>query len=165
MDMGIDASRRYDHPLACQRFCGRSHGHSRSDPIHDGRISGFADPFDFSGFDSDIRLHDSGIVHDQGIGDDQIQIPVAAAGLHGLAHAVPDGFPAPEFDFIAVGGIILFHFDDKICIRQPDFISRRRAKHHRIFFTGKFYAHFCLLLLFYKSSLFCLIKRFLFRRL
>ena len=141
MNMGINSSCRYDHSFPRQRLCRRAHGHSRSYAIHNGRVPRFSNTFDFSVLNSDICFHDAGIIYNQCIGNHQIQIPIAAAGLYRLAHSIPDGFSSSEFDFLPIGGIIFFHFYHKIRISQTNFVSRCRAVHHCIFFSRKFYAH------------------------
>ena len=79
MDMGINTTCCDDHSFSCQRLCGCTNGHSRCHPVHDIRVSCFSDPCDLSVFDSDICLDDPSGIHDQGVGDHQIQISITAA--------------------------------------------------------------------------------------
>ncbi len=46
-----------------------------------------------------------------------------------LPHAVADDFAAAEFHFFAVGGEILFNFDDQIGVGEPYAIACGRAEH------------------------------------
>jgi len=143
MDMGINTTGCNDHSFSCQCLCGCSDSHSRCHPIHDIRVSRFTDSCDLSIFDSDICLDDSCGIHDQGIGDNKIQITVTAAGFYRLSHSVTNSFTAAEFYFIAICGVIFLNLHYKAGVCKSYFVTSCRAVHHCIFFTGNFYAHLC----------------------
>ena len=82
MDMGIDAACCHQHSFTCQSFSGGTYRHSRSDSIHNIRISRFSYPLDFSIFDTNISFNNSSGVNDQRIGNYKIQITITAAGFH-----------------------------------------------------------------------------------
>ena len=82
VNMCIQAAGGDDQSFRGKRFGGSPHSHARGYAVHDGGISGFSDAGDFSVLDADICFIDSGIVDDQGVGDDKIQIPVGAAGFY-----------------------------------------------------------------------------------
>src|SRR5205823_12970068 len=46
-----------------------------------------------------------------------------------LPHAVADHLAAAEFHFLAIGGEILFDFDDEIGVGEPHLVARRGPEH------------------------------------
>ena len=141
MDMRIDSARCHDKIFSCEGFRRRSHRHAGRHAVHNVRISGFSDSFDFSVLDSDIRLNDTVYIHDQRIGNHQIQISVRAFRLHRLSHTITDGLSAAEFYFVSISGIILLHFYYKACVGQTHLIAHSGAVHGRIFTARYFYTH------------------------
>src|SRR5882724_12669231 len=123
--MGIDAAGCDDLAFASDHFSSRSDNYCDV-RLHIG-IASFAYGTDTAVFDGDICLRDSPVIENQGVGDDGIHCAVAAGTLR-LTHAVANYLPASELHLLAVGRVVLLHFDDDVCIREAHFVADSRAK-------------------------------------
>ncbi len=72
------------------------------------RVAGFADGGDAAFLDAHVGFDNAPPVEDEGVGDDGVHHFVVAALA--LAHAIADDFAAAEFYFVAVVGVVFFHF-------------------------------------------------------
>ncbi len=125
VDMGVDAARGDDHPLA------RDHLGARTDDDRHARldigIAGLADAGDAAVLDADIGLDDAPMVDDQRIGDHGVDA-VARQPL-ALPHAVADHLAAAELDLLAVDREILLDLDDQRGVGQPHAVADGRPEH------------------------------------
>ncbi len=80
------------------------------------RIARLANRGNTSVHDRDICLHDSPVIENQSVGDDGINRALAAGTLR-LAHTVANDFPASELHLLAVGRVVLLHFNNDVGIR------------------------------------------------
>ena len=71
--MCVDAPRGHDHPLAGDDLRVRPHHEARIHILHQGRITRLANGVNIAVLDADIRLHDTPVIDDQGVGDEQIR--------------------------------------------------------------------------------------------
>ena len=114
MDVRVDSPSGEDVPFTSNRFGAR--------PDHDGDafldvgVAGFADPNNAAILEADIGLDDAPPIKNQGIGNHGVNGSPSPRGL-GLAHAIANHLPAAEFHLIAVGGEVLFHFEDEFGVR------------------------------------------------
>ncbi len=65
------------------------------------RVARLADLVNATVLQTHVCFVDTGVIHDQSIGDDRIHGPISAGGLS-LAHAVADDFAAAEFDLFTI---------------------------------------------------------------
>src|SRR5262249_62048627 len=92
--------------------------------VHRVRIAGLAHFDDPAVTDSDVALHDSPMVDDEGVGDDQVQRALGPSGPSALTHAVANDFAAAKSDLVAIAGEVLFDFDDQVSIGQAHTVAR-----------------------------------------
>ena len=113
MDMAINATGSHDEVFACDGFRGGPDDKIRVDAVHGVGVSGFSDSHDASVFDADIGFHDSPMIENHGVGDNEIERAgfCFSDGRAALAHAVANYFSAAESDLIAVMGEVFFYFD------------------------------------------------------
>ena len=118
MDVAIDAAGSDDQVFACDRFRAGADDEIGIDAIHRVGISGFADPSDASVLYADVGFHDSPVIEDHGVGDNEIEGAglCFANGGAALAHAVANYFAAAERNFVAVMGEVFFDFDNEISV-------------------------------------------------
>src|SRR5262249_57193459 len=90
--------------------------------------------------DADVRLHDSPVIEDQGIGDHGVDRAVDSSALR-LSHAVTDDFAPAEFHFLPVCRKVLLDLDDAIGICQTHPCADRRAEHLCVRRTAHFMWH------------------------
>src|SRR5260370_27249804 len=126
--MRVDAAGCDNLALACDHFSSRSDNY-RDVGLHIG-IASFAYCGNMSIFNSDIGLHNSRMIENQGVGDDGIHCAVAAGTLR-LTHAVANYLPTSELHLLAVGRVVLLHLDDDLGIRKSYLLAHRWAKHLR----------------------------------
>ena len=126
MDMGIDAAGGDDPALAGDDL--RAGADDDVDARLDIGIAGLADGRDAAVLDGDIRLHDSPMVEDQGIGDDGVDRAGGTAPL-ALAHAVADHFAAAELHLLAIDREIALHLDEELGIGQADAVAGGGPEH------------------------------------
>ena len=125
MDVAIDAAGSDDEVFASDSFRGGADDEIGIDAIHRVGISGFADPGDASVLYADVGFHDSPVIENHGVGDDEIERAgfCFADGGAALAHAVANYFSAAESDLIAVVGEVFFYFDQEIGVSQANAVA------------------------------------------
>ena len=141
MNVRVDSARSHNHPLGCESFCRSADRHSRCDSIHDIRIARFSDADNLSVLNSDVRLVDSRVIHNQRICQHQIEISVRTRRLHRLTHAIADRLSTTELDLISVARHIVFHPRNQIGICKPNPISGCWTVHHAVLFSTDFETH------------------------
>ena len=136
MDVRIDAARGHDLSLARNHLGSRADHHPRRDARHHVGIARLADLDDPPATNTDIRLDNSPVIHDDRAGDHQVEGLIGRRCTTGLPHPVPQDFPAAEFRFLAVDGEIALNLDKQIGIGETDPVSRGRAIKVGILFAG-----------------------------
>src|SRR5450830_659506 len=125
MNMGIDAASGDDHAFTGNDFGGTADGHG--DVGLDVGIAGLADAGNLATFDTDVGLDDTPMIDNHRVGDDGIHY-IFVIALR-LPHAVANDLAAAEFDFLTIGGEILFDFDEQTGIGQAQPIATGGAEH------------------------------------
>lgn len=93
VDVGVDAARRGDHAFPRDDLGGGTYLQRYS--VHSVGVSGLADPGDPSIPDANVRLRYPPVVHDQGVGYDEVH-RAFLTGRNALGHPLPDRLPTPE---------------------------------------------------------------------
>src|ERR1700756_836682 len=106
MDMGVDSPRGDDLAFSCDDLSTRSDDYVDVG-LHIG-IAGLPDLGNEPIIDSDVRLHDTPMIQNQGVGDDGINGSLAARTLR-LSHPVTNDFPSAELDLLSVSREVLLH--------------------------------------------------------
>ena len=128
VDVRVDAAGGGDEVLAGDYLGTRSDDHFGMDAVHDAGIAGLANRDDEAVAHPDVGLDDAqDWVHDDGVGDDQVQRTVAVAYFRGLSHAVAGGLTATEHQLVPVSEQVLLDLADQGCIGQAEPVSDRRA--------------------------------------
>ena len=114
MDMRVESAGGHDQVLSGDDFSCGADDEIGIDTSHGVRIAGLSHFDDAAVADADIAFHDSPMIDDQSVGDDEIECAADAFARRGtaLAHAVADHFTAAESDFVAISGIVTLDFDD-----------------------------------------------------
>ena len=108
VDMRVDAAGRHDPALTGNDF--GSGTDDDVDAVLRIGIAGLANRTDLAVADTDVGLDDTPVVENQCIGYYRIHHILGDALT--LPHTVADHLTATKFDFVAVGSVILFNFDD-----------------------------------------------------
>ena len=119
VNMSVETPRRGNQAFARDRL-GAGPNHDIDIGL-DIAIAGFPDPYDATASNTDIRLHHTPMIQNQGIGDDCID--TIRRRLLALTHPVPDDLASPELDLFAEDGPILFNFNKKFSIRESHAIA------------------------------------------
>ena len=91
-------------------------------------VARFADGIDQPIAQADIGFVDARMVEDQRVGDDGIHRPARPWDL-ALPHAVADDFAAAELHLFAVGGQVVFNFNDDVGIAKAHAVAGGGAIH------------------------------------
>src|SRR5690554_1810769 len=135
VDVGVDAAGGEDFA-----FTGDDFGAGADD---DGdvwlgvRVAGFADGGDAAFLDAHVGFDDAPPVEDEGVGDHGVHHRLVAALA--LAHAVADDFTAAEFYFVAVVGVVFFHFYPQFGVAQADSVPYGGAVHVGVGLSADFH--------------------------
>ncbi len=135
VDVGVDAAGGEDFA-----FAGDDFGAGADDDGHirlGVGVAGFADGSDAAVLDADVGFDDAPPVQDQGVGDDGVHH--GGVGALALAHAVADDFAAAEFDFVAVVGVVFFHFDPQVGVAESDPVPDGGAVHVGVGLSADFH--------------------------
>ena len=128
MYVGVNAPRRGDEMLAGDDLGAGPYHHVRVYPVHYAGVAGLADGYDVAGLDADVALDDAqNRVHDDGIGNHQVQGAAPVGGFRGLAHAVPCRLAATKDQFVAVGEQVAFHLADQRRVGQAEAVAHGGA--------------------------------------
>ena len=121
MDVGVDAPGGDNFALPRDDFRGWPDHQFRVHAGHRIRVARFAHLYNPPVFDADVAFDNAPVVHNQRVGNHQIQRAGRFAPGHpaALAHPVPDDFATTKGDLVAVDGEILLHFDNQFRISQP----------------------------------------------
>ncbi len=112
MNVGVETARGEDQPFAGDDLGGDADHHVLRDAGHDIRIACLADAGNQAAFDADVGLVDSGVVHDEGIGDDAVErVGITDAGR--LSHAFANDFSAAKFAFVAIRRVVLLDLENE----------------------------------------------------
>ena len=107
MNMGIDGTGGHDMTFTSNDF-GAGTDMNRHIRLNIA-VTGFTNRSDVAIFNTDIGFDDPPMIKNQGVGDHAIH-HLSPAFLP-LAHAIANHFATTEFNFIAIGGEILFNFN------------------------------------------------------
>ena len=128
MNVRIDRACGHDQPLPGDHFAA---GAERNvDARLDVGIARLADRSDAPVLDADIRLDDTPVIENHGVGDDRVDHLCRDA--LSLAHAVADDLAAAELDLLTVDRVIALDFDPQLGVAQTHPITGGRAVHLRI---------------------------------
>ena len=137
MDVAVVAPGGDDHAFASQNLGARADDDVDA-RLHVG-VAGLADAHDAAVFDADVGLDDAPVVHDEGVGDDQVNRALRAAAL-ALSHAVANSLAAAELDFFAVAtgpqGVVLLDFNDQGGVGQAHAVAHGGAEHFGVGLSG-----------------------------
>jgi len=137
VNMGVDATGGQDHAFTGDHLGAGADGDGYIGL--DVGVAGLADRRDASVLEADVGLDDAPVIDDQGIGDQRVD-HLGGQQL-ALAHAIADDLAATEFDFFAVGGEVLFHFDPQVGVGQADFVTDGGAEHVGVGFSGNLHRY------------------------
>src|SRR5690554_3401983 len=135
VDVGVDAAGGKDFA-----FPGDDFGAGADDDGHvwlGVRVAGFADDGDAAFLDAHVGFDDAPPVEDEGVGDHGVHHRLVAALA--LAHAVADDFTAAEFYFVAVVGVVFFHFYPQFGVAQADPVPDCGAVHVGVGLSADFH--------------------------
>ena len=104
-------------------------------------VARFADGIDQPIAQANIGLVDARMVQDQRVGDDGIHCPARARDL-ALPHAVADDFTAAKLHLFAVGGQVVFNFDDDVGIAKAHAVAGGGAIHSGVIGAGNTGGHY-----------------------
>ena len=100
--------------------------HARRHAVHEIRVARVADRHDAAVADADVGLDDPPVVHDQRVGDHQVERARGPGGPGRLAHRVAENLAAAELRLLAGHGQVALHPDEELGVRQSHAIARRR---------------------------------------
>ena len=91
------------------------------------RVARFANSANLPIFDTDIRLHDSPVIEEQRIGNNNVNHVLS--GALALPHAVPNHFSTAELDFLPISRVVSLNFNNQFRIAEAHAITSRRPVH------------------------------------
>ena len=143
VDVAVHTSRSDNQILAGNYFRRCANHQLAVNSSHRVRITGLANFDDTAVLHADVALHDSPVIQNHSVRDDQIKRGFSACphGRAALTHAVADHFSAAKRHFVSENGEVLFDFDEKFGVAQANTVSARRAVQVRVSSTRNSETH------------------------
>jgi hypothetical protein len=141
VDVRVEPARGDDLPLARDDLRRGADHHALAHARHEVGIAGLADCDDAPVADADVGLHDTPVIHDDRVGDHEVERAGGARGANGLAHAVANHLAAAELCFLARGGEIALDSDEKLGVGQAHPIAGRRPVEIGVLSPGQAQGH------------------------